>query len=571
MARRERLTPKQFEKSLAEYREGFVRNLEARCSGFDPDAKASKKRRAMGRKDFEFFARTYFPHYIRGKKDPKTGKEKPINLSNLHRYFCEHFPALIENPESVNEAIAAPRGEAKSTYALIFLVYCTVYELKHYMIYIMDVFDQASVVIEAFKVEMESNPRLRNDFPEATGKGPVWQDGVCVTTNNIKLHARGAGQRIRGLKHGARRPDLVVLDDIENDENVRTPKQRDKLESWIDTGVANLGEAGEKFDVLDIGTVLHYDSVLVRKLNNPMWQSIKFQSILKWPDRMDLWDEWEEILRNQSLDDARAFYAKNLAEMEQGAVVSWPEKRPLLYLMELRARIGHKAFSSEQQNEAIDENASFQAFTYWVQFAPEWVYFGACDPSLGKKGNGRDPSAILVGGFDRRAGELSVVEASIRKRVPKVIISNVIELQKQYRCVTWGVETVQFQEFLRTQLIDEAIRQHVPLNGVPISQNTDKDLRIESLQVPIADGRIKLHTSQRTLLSQLEQWPNADHDDGPDCLEMLWNLAITYGAPLDIRTGGQRAAMSAYGQQHSTISVDGNYGAASGALNWRGY
>jgi len=571
MARLERLTPKQFEKSLAEYREGFVRNLEARCSGFDPDEKASKKRRDKGRKDFEFFARTYFPHYIRGKKDPKTGKEKPINLSNLHRYFCEHFPALIENPESVNEVIAAPRGEAKSTYALIFLVYCTVYELKHYMIYIMDVFDQASVVIEAFKVELESNPRLGNDFPEATGKGPVWQDGVCVTRNNIKLHARGAGQRIRGLKHGARRPDLVVLDDIENDENVRTPKQRDKLESWIDTGVANLGEAGEKFDVLDIGTVLHYDSVLVRKLNNPMWQSIKFQSILKWPDRMDLWDEWEEILRNQSFDDARAFYAKNLAEMEQGAVVSWPEKRPLLYLMELRARIGHKAFSSEQQNEAIDENASFQAFTYWVQFAPDWVYFGACDPSLGKKGNGRDPSAILVGGFDRRAGELSVVEASIRKRVPKVIISNVIELQMQYRCVAWGVETVQFQEFLRTQLIDEAIRQHVPLNGVPISQNTDKDLRIESLQVPIADGRIKLHPSQRTLISQLEQWPNADHDDGPDCLEMLWNLAITYGAPLDIRTGGQRAAMSAYGQHRSTISVDGNYGAASGALNWRGY
>lgn len=571
MARRERLTPKQFEKSLAEYREGFVRNLEARCSGFDPDEKASKTRRDKGRKEFEFFARTYFPHYIRGKKNPKTGKEKPINLSNLHRYFCEHFPALIENPESVNEVIAAPRGEAKSTYALIFLVYCTVYELKHYMIYIMDTFDQASVVIEAFKVEIENNPRLSTDFPDITGKGPVWQDGVCVTRNSIKLHGRGAGQRIRGLKHGARRPDLAVMDDIENDENVKTPKQRDKLESWIDTGVANLGEAGEKFDVLFIGTVLHYDSVLVRKLNNPMWQNIRFQSILKWPDRMDLWDAWEEIMRNQSKDAARAFYAKNLAEMQQGAVVSWPEKRPLLFLMELRARISHKSFSSEQQNEAIDENASFQSFTYWVQFEPEWVYFGACDPSLGKKGNGRDPSAILVGGFDRRAGEMGVVEASIRKRVPKVIISNIIELQKQYRCVAWGIETVQFQEFLRTQLIDEAIRQHVPLNGVPIPQNTDKDLRIESLQVPIADGRIKLHPSQRTLKTQLEQWPDGDHDDGPDCLEILWNLAVTYGAPLDIRTGGQRAAMSAYGQQHSTISVNGNYGAASGALNWRGY
>ncbi|WP_085593486.1 phage terminase large subunit [Thalassospira sp. MCCC 1A01428] len=571
MAKRDRLTPKQFEKSLAEYREGFVRNLEARCSGFDPDEKASQKRRTTGREDFEFFARTYFPHYIRGKKDPKTGIEKPINLSNLHRYFCDHFPALIENPESVNEVIAAPRGEAKSTYALIFTIYCAVYELKHYMIYIMDVFDQASVVVEAFKVEFDSNPRLRTDFPDIMGKGPVWQDGVCVTRNNIKLHARGAGQRIRGLKHGARRPDLAVLDDIENDENVKTPKQRDKLESWIDTGVANLGEAGEKFDLIFVGTVLHYDSVLVRKLNNPLWQSIRFQSILKWPDRMDMWDAWEEILRNQSRQAARDFYAKNRAKMEKGAVVSWPEKRPLLYLMELRARIGHKSFSSEQQNEAIDENAAFQNFTYWVQFEPQWVYFGACDPSLGKKGNHRDPSAILVGGFDRRAGELAVIEASIRKRVPKVIISDIIAFQKQYGCVAWGIETVQFQEFLRTQLIDEAIRQHIALNGVPVPQNTDKDLRIESLQVPISDGRIKLHPSQNVLRTQLEQWPNGDHDDGPDALEMLWTLAITYGAPLDIRTGGQRASMNAYGEHHSTISVNGNYGAASGALNWRGY
>lgn len=571
MAKRERLTPKQFEKSLAEYREGFVRNLEARCSGFDPDPAAAKRRRDKGRKEFEYFARTYFPHYIRGKKDPKTGKEKQVDLSALHQYFCKRFPEIIDDEEGVSEVVAAPRGEAKSTYCLIFAIWCTVYELKHYMLYIMDVFDQASVVIEAFKVELESNPRLRNDFPKATGQGPVWQAGVCVTSNNVKFHARGAGQRVRGLKHGPYRPDLGFLDDIENDENVRTPEQRDKLESWLDKGVENLGEAGEKFDIFYVGTVLHYDSVLVRKMKNAMWRNIKFQSIIRWPDRMDLWDKWQEILLNQGKKEARDYYAKHRAKMDEGAIVSWLQKRPLLFLMELRAKIGHSSFSSEQQNEAIDENASFQSFTYWVQFEPQWVYFGACDPSLGKKGKGRDPSAILVGGFDRREGQLAVIEASIRKRVPKVIISNIIELQKKYGCIAWGVETVQFQEFLRTQLIDEAIRQHVMLNGIPVPQNTDKDLRIESLQVPISDGRIKLHPSQRTLITQLEQWPNGDHDDGPDCLEMLWNLAVTYASPLDMRTTGDRASHHAFGQQRSSISVNGDYGAASGALNWRGF
>ena len=76
-------------------------------------------------------------------------------------------------------------------------------------------------------------------------------------------------------------------------------------------------------------------------------------------------------------------------------------------------------------------------------------FYGACDPSLGKAGNSRDPSALCIGGYNRRTGVLDVVEALIKKRLPDKIISDIIELQRRYRCVLWGIETVQFQEFLR--------------------------------------------------------------------------------------------------------------------------
>lgn len=56
--------------------------------------------------------------------------------------------------------------------------------------------------------------------------------------------------------------------------------------------------------------------------------------------------------------------------------------------------------------------------------------------------------------------------------------------------------------------------------------HADKALRIESLQPYFAQGRIRLHPSQRTLIEQLRHFPLADHDDGPDALHMLWELAV---------------------------------------------
>lgn len=52
-------------------------------------------------------------------------------------------------------------------------------------------------------------------------------------------------------------------------------------------------------DVVYVGTLLHYDSVLARTLRKPLWKARTFRSILRWPDRMDLWDAWESLLSSR--------------------------------------------------------------------------------------------------------------------------------------------------------------------------------------------------------------------------------------------------------------------------------
>lgn len=511
------------EKFAAEFRQ----IIEAEVDGFDPDPAASAERRAKASVDFEYFARTYFPHYV-----------KKAN-SRLHDYLYKRLPEIADSDKSETDDIAAPRGEAKSTItSQIFVLWCVITERKWYAMIGMDAFDQAAIMLEAIKAELESNPRLAMDFPEATGGGRVWRAGVIVTRNDRKIEAVGSGKRIRGRRHGPHRPDLFVGDDLENDENVRTPEQRDKLQSWITKAVLQLGGAGDKFDVIIIGTILHYDSVLARLQKNPLWRSVKFKAIIRWPDDMTLWDTWENTLMSQGDELANAFYQAHKLEMDAGAEVSWPAGRPLLDLMRIRARDGHASFDSELQNDPLSgDDAPFaKVIQFWVNRLAEWLFFGACDPSLGKAGASRDPSALLVGGYNRETGILDVVEAQIRKRLPDRIIEDVISLQAVYHCLLWAVETVQFQEFLRSELVKRSSARGIPVPARAVQPIADKLLRIESLQPHMANGRIRLHPSQSTLIDQLRHFPKADHDDGPDGLQMLWMIATTGFASIsDIR------------------------------------
>lgn len=527
-----KLQTKDFLAELAQLAAATRAQIEAEVDGFAPGDEARAARVAQSKTDYSFFKRTYFPHYCTAPN------------SVLHDYLDKRLPEIADSADGCHDVIAAPRGEAKSTnVGLIFLIWCLVTGRKHFCCLIMDAFEVAAVALDAVKAELEVNPRLRMDFSESTGQGRVWQAGVIVTPDNRKVQAFGSGKRMRGLRHGPHRPDLVIGDDLENDDNVRSPEQRDKLEGWLKRTVLQLGANDGSTDYLIIGTVLHYDSVLSRLLANPLWTAAKFQAVLQWPARMDLWDKFEAALLNSGMTVAMALYHEHAVEMEAGAKVSWPAQRPLVKLMIVRARDGHAAFDSEYQNDPVaGDNAPFaNCIIFFTDRDPAWAMYAVCDPSLGKLGNARDPSAILVGGYNRQTGVLDVVEASVAKRLPDRIIEDIIETHTKWHCVLWGIESVQFQEFLRTELVKRSAQRGVPVPARAMIPHVDKALRIESLQPHMANGLIRLRPDQRTLIEQLRHWPKADHDDGPDALEMLWALCHRSAAGASgVRIGRKR-------------------------------
>lgn len=88
----------------------------------------------------------------------------------------------------------------------------------------------------------------------------------------------------------------------------------------------------------------------------------------------------------------------------------------------------------------------------------------------------------------------------------------------------------------------------IPARGY---HHADKDMAIESLQPHVANGLIVFNRNHKVLNQQLEYWPQADHNDGPDGLEMLWQAATRGMVSVSgaVRSGKRRGAvdMTGYG------------------------
>ena len=477
--------------------------------------------------DFGFFCRTYFPHQCAS------------NQSAFHDWVFNKAPGWGPGARVV---VAAPRGNAKTTLlARLYVLWRIIRKDTKFAALIQDSTDQAEQSVEVVKIELEDNPRLARDFPDLTGPGRTWQKGEITTRNRIKVKAYGSGKRIRGANWMGRRPDLVIIDDLENDENVRTRAQREKLYRWFTNAVLKLGPPDGSAQTLMIGTVMHSDAVLVRVSRRPDFRFTRFKAVIRFPERMDLWEEWERVFR-QDQRAAGAFYRDGKSEMDKGAEVLWPGVQPLYELMCERA-VDREAFSMEMQNEPLDpESRKFppENFTFFTDLPRLTLCVGALDPAMGKSTGDYTGIVVLGKGEDNKA---YVLEADIARYAPTKAVERILHYQKKYGCVRWGVENVAFQAMIMDLLVQASLEKGVPVPAVGIKPRFAKEVRIEALAPHVANGVIRFDSRHSLLLDQLCEWPKSAHDDGPDALEMAFGL-IHAATPIEFKTPKQGHAAS---------------------------
>ncbi|WP_206458908.1 phage terminase large subunit [Anaerovorax sp. IOR16] len=499
-------------------------------------------RKRLGAIDLAYFGRAYLPHYFI-RESPEFHNELDEIWSKGVLKGMNPFVSSkkISREKGCRRGIAAPRGHAKSTnFTFKDTLHAIVYEYKHYPIILSDSSDQAEGFLADIKTELEDNKAIHEDFGNLKGK-KVWKTGVILTSTDIKVEAIGSGKKIRGRRHRNWRPDLIVLDDVENDENVNTPEQRKKLENWFYKAVSKAGDTYT--DIVYIGTILHSDSLLSKVLRNPEYHCVKYRGVISFAENQNLWDVWETIytdLENPARqEDAKEFFDANKEEMLEGTSVLWEAKLSYYDLMIVRISEGEASFNSEIQNDPIDpDSCTFNEewFDFYedsdVDFSlPDFIFIGANDPSLGKNKKS-DTSAIIALAKNLKTGYMYVVEASVEKRKPDAIIEDSIEMQKRLKrdfnkgFFKFGVESIQFQHFFKDIMAERSRQAGEMLPIEEIYNLQSKHLRIESTQPFVKNKYVKFSKKHKTLLKQMLEYPMGKNDDAPDTFEMALRIAL---------------------------------------------
>ncbi|MBS0186652.1 MAG: phage terminase large subunit [Planctomycetes bacterium] len=512
-----------------------------------PAQSLSNVRRSIGAESILQFINTYLPSY------------RTSPFSRMHEEVATLLEDATKNRGSLL-AIAAPRGHAKSTLVTLALVlWCLCYKKERYIAIVSGSAELATTLLASVKKELESNVRLREDFPEACGNPPTlkpgaWRKDQILTVDGRMVSAHGQGGQLRGRRNRQDRPGLIICDDLESDLLVRSSELRQGLETWFNGTLLKMGTGST--NVVVVGTILHHDSLLAKLTDprpgkTPGWKKAVYRAVEQDADRADLWEHFNAVYNGQETDEhgrsgpeaATGFFESRKEEMLKGSKVLWPEREDYAALMIMKTREGRAAFSAEKQNQPLSpEDAIFRSdeFAFWSdRFASEQEllaflgdraeFYGGVDPSLGKAGKNRDDTAIVTIGRDSRDGRFYVLDADIRKRKPSEIIEALIELHRfrDYRMV--GVESVQYQEFLAQELQERSRKAGREIPVCQVRSVSDKLGRIQRLQPLVTSGGIQFSRKHVKLLEQMEQFPMAAHDDGPDALEIAIKTAQDLG------------------------------------------
>ena len=469
------------------------------------------------------WTRQYLPHYV------------PAPPSPFHTWLTSELDRMTEE-RGTQLLTIAPRGSAKSTWiSAAYPLYCLCHGLEPYIILSAESSDQAEKYVMGIRSELEDNERIAADYPEVFGPGPKWTEGALTLRSGARIEGVGAGKRMRGRRQRNMRPSLLIIDDPEDNDSMYSERTRQRRWEWFQGAVKFAGGPGT--NVVLVGTMIHEECVVGRVRTAAGWRGRRvFASIVKWPERMDLWDQWEPIYHEDD-EAGREFYEAHRADMDAGAEVLWPERVGLYDLMCERAE-DRPSFERERQNEALPpEGTRFLAEWFtgdlsWTDPPGDSLRFCAVDPATGKNKQAGDYSAIVWGWW--RPGDTAIyVDAILTREPPAVVVEHVVALHKQHDFQMVAFESIAFQEVIRGDLERKLTAAGTSVPVIPATQSQNKFLRIDRLGPLLQRRNFRFRTRSAgsdLLVKQLRRYscPPMDKLDGPDALEMLVRLIGLY-------------------------------------------
>jgi hypothetical protein len=400
------------------------------------------------------------------------------------------------------------RGGAKSTLVEEYTILSVLFKDFKFAVIIGNSYERACERLAAIKHELESNEDIIELFGNQVG--PTWSADVIVLSNGARIQAFGARQSLRGAKHMNDRPDLAVVDDLEDEDMIATEAARHKTRRWFDGSlVPALIPAGH---VRMVGTPLHPKSLLEEKRNSPQWSSIIVPISYIGPNGED--------------------------------VASWPDRFPMKWIRERRQSFVDNGAATEYEQEymcrAEDAAAKpFKAEMFRAGTTPMGYHAVEVMVDPARTVNTKTSARTGYAAWSWVGNQLVVHEAYGHFHRPDEIINEIFKLNDKYNPVNIGVEADGLEEFIMQPLRSEQVKRGTSIPLSPQRAPKDKNSFISGLQPFYMAGDVVHVGNCKDLETELRNFPTG-RCDVPNAL--AYSLKMRVGKPVYEDFGQQHIA-----------------------------
>ncbi|PKP09863.1 MAG: hypothetical protein CVU09_09545 [Bacteroidetes bacterium HGW-Bacteroidetes-4] len=237
----------------SEYRENLIKLTSVE---YEPEEAKRVRIKHLEKNPEEWF-KYYFPNYAYAEPAEFHKKATKRIMSNDNWY----------------EVRAWSRELAKSTRGMMEFIFMAMTGKLKNIVLVSHSYDQAEILLKPFKINFESNQRLINDYGIQEKPGE-WTSGLFVIRAGCSFCAIGSGQSPRGFKNEEIRPDGILIDDIDTDEEARNPERIKTKWKWIEEALFFSMSVSKRKLILFLGNIIGKDTCITRAIKKADYASI---------------------------------------------------------------------------------------------------------------------------------------------------------------------------------------------------------------------------------------------------------------------------------------------------------
>jgi len=515
----------------------------------------------LGSENLEFFCLYFLQDIYLPKEDNAAAPMAEVH----HEMWRDIQESVIgTGPEQLGRVVS--RGTGKSAFGTLGpSCWVAAYKHKTYVLICSDIGSTAEKFIKDIKDNMIDNEYIESAFGKMLDDKN--RDFICNSTqleftNRTFIEAISSSSPMRGRKYRNTRPDLIILDDYQSEDDVRTEEARTKKWKKYSDDVKFAKQRPVKRDgkVIKKGTVLlawgtqqHKECFYSRLLKSATWKFKKYKGVLiddfinekgEKVNGLDYyfshgqWKEFSNILhdfKNENrLEDAKEFYYKNEKDMQFPTL--WSEFWDCLELA-LDYFENPNSFKQEVQG---DVDSIGEKYFKRVNTEPrkiiethEFIKTMLCVDPAASGGANNDYCAFLVGSegsnTNKYARKAKLEKINARKEFDKYI-QKMIDYLLEYEDITHiNIEKNTFNGADANQL-EKAINEHPILKYRNITiinemQRRNKDDKISTIVPYVNNGAFIFPEEDKEFIEQLMEFAGQKftvHDDAADVSAEFW-------------------------------------------------